>query len=331
MNNTSSMALAVHPTSLDVKGAGIAAVIDPDRDIEKYLDTADARGLRITHIIETHLHADHVSGNTELADRTGADIYVHESAGAEFETKPIAEGDALKLGNVVITVRHTPGHTPESVTLLITDKTRADEPWMALTGDTLFVGDIGRPDLVGIEAARALAGQMHNTLETEILPLPDSVMVYPGHGAGSLCGKSIGAVRSTTIGFERRFNPALAPRELNEFIDYAVSDLPEQPGNHTRIKQMNRRGPRPLGDVTPRPITIQESIRHFQQGAAMLDLRDKKRIQGAARARISPYGTGRPAQQPHRLRAATRHADHPAAGRPVRLPVSRLRPGSRRL
>jgi glyoxylase-like metal-dependent hydrolase (beta-lactamase superfamily II)/rhodanese-related sulfurtransferase len=258
------------------EGAGIAAVIDPDRDVQKYLDTAAARGLTITHIIETHLHADHVSGNTDLADRTGADIYVHESAGAGFEHKTVREGDTLKLGNVLITVRHTPGHTPESITLLITDKTRADEPWMALTGDTLFVGDIGRPDLVGIEAARELAGQMHHTLETEILPLPDSVMVYPGHGAGSLCGKSIGAVRSTTIGFERRFNPALAPRRHDEFVEYAVSDLPEQPGNHSRIKQMNRRGPRPLGDVTPRPITIQESIRHFQQGAALLDLRSKE-------------------------------------------------------
>lgn len=257
------------------EGAGVAAVVDPDRDVQKYLDTAAERGLTITHIIETHLHADHVSGNTDLADRTGADIYVHELAGAEFEHKPLGEGDAIKLGNVVLTVRHTPGHTPESITLLITDKTRADEPWMALTGDTLFVGDIGRPDLVGIEAARELAGHMHHTLATEILPLPDSVMVYPGHGAGSLCGKSIGAVRSTTIGFERRFNPALAPREHNEFVDYAVSDLPEQPGNHTRIKKMNRRGPRPLGDVQSRPITIQESIRHFQQGAAMLDLRSK--------------------------------------------------------
>lgn len=257
------------------EAAGVAAIIDPDRDIQKYLDTAEARGMRITHIIETHLHADHVSGNTELAQRTGAGIYVHELAGAAFAHQRLAEGDALKLGNVLLTVRHTPGHTPESITLLVTDKTRAEEPWMAMTGDTLFVGDIGRPDLVGLEAARELAGQMHHTLETEILPLQDSVMVYPGHGAGSLCGKSIGAVRSTTIGFERRFNPALSPRELEEFVTYAISDLPEQPGNHTRIKQMNRRGPRQLGTVVPRPITIQESIGHFQQGAVLLDLRDK--------------------------------------------------------
>ena len=250
-------------------------MIDPDRDVRKYLTAAAARGLAITHIIETHLHADHVSGNTELQARTGADIYVHEGAGAEFEHKPLREGEAIDLGNVRLTVRHTPGHTPESITLLVTDLTRAQEPWMALTGDTLFVGDIGRPDLVGLDAARGLASQMYDTIQDELLPLPDGVMVYPGHGAGSLCGKSIGAVRSTTIGFERHNNPALFPRERESFVAFAVADLPEQPANVRRIKGENRRGPRPLGEVTPRPLTIQSSIGYFQSGAALLDLRDK--------------------------------------------------------
>ena len=257
------------------EGAGVAAVVDPDREVDKYLRAAAARGLTITHIIETHLHADHVSGNTELQARTGADIYVYEDAGAEFEHKPLREGDAFRLGNVQFTVRHTPGHTPESITLLVTDLTRAQEPWMALTGDTLFVGDIGRPDLVGLDAARGLASQMFDTIHDELLPLPDGVMVYPGHGAGSLCGKSIGAVRSTTIGFERHNNPALFPRERDSFVEFAVADLPEQPANVRRIKAMNRRGPRPLGEVTPRPMTIQQSIGYFQSGAALLDLRDK--------------------------------------------------------
>lgn len=257
------------------EGAGVAAVVDPDRDVQKYLDTAAAHGLRITHIIETHLHADHVSGNTELQARTGADIYIHESAAAEFEHKPLREGDALALGNVRLTVRHTPGHTPESITLLVTDLTRAKEPWMALTGDTLFVGDIGRPDLVGLAAARGLASDMYDTIHEELLPLPDGVMVYPGHGAGSLCGKSIGAVRSTTIGFERHNNPALFPQERDEFIEFATAGLPEQPANVGDIKRMNRRGPRPLGEVQPRPLTIQASIPYFQSGAALLDLRPK--------------------------------------------------------
>ncbi len=257
------------------EGAGVAAVVDPDRDVRKYLTAAAARGLTISHIIETHLHADHVSGNVELQARTGADIYVHEGAGAEFEHKPLREGDTIDLGNVRLAVRHTPGHTPESITLLVTDLTRAREPWMALTGDTLFVGDIGRPDLVGLDAARGLASQMYDTIQEELLPLPDGVMVFPGHGAGSLCGKSIGAVRSTTIGFERHNNPALTPREREAFVAFAVADLPEQPANVRRIKAQNRRGPSPLGEVTPRPLTIQTAIGYFQSGAALLDLRDK--------------------------------------------------------
>ncbi len=258
------------------EGHGVAAVVDPDREVDKYLAAAEARGLSITHVIETHLHADHVSGNTDLADRTGATIYLHEGAAAEFEHESLAEGDTIKLGNVLLNVRHTPGHTPESITLLVTDKTRADDPWMALTGDTLFVGDIGRPDLVGIEAARALAGDMYESLHEEILPLADGVMIFPGHGAGSLCGKSIGSVRSSTMGYERQFNPALSPRAFDDFVTFAISDLPEQPGNHTRIKQMNRRGPRPLGQVEPRPLTVQAAVDQFRLGAAMLDLRDKE-------------------------------------------------------
>ena len=257
------------------ESAGVAAVVDPDRDVQKYLDAAQNRALKITHIVETHLHADHVSGNTDLAERTGADIYVHEAANAEFEHKTLVDGDVLSLGNVRLQVVHTPGHTPESITLLVADTTRSDSPWMALTGDTLFVGDVGRPDLVGIEAARDLAGHMHETINQRLLPLEDGVMVLPGHGAGSLCGKSIGSVLSSTIGYERHNNPALAPREKGEFVDFATSDLPEQPGNHKRIKQINRRGANPLGEVTPRPLSTQEAVRHFRQGAALIDTRSK--------------------------------------------------------
>lgn len=255
---------------------GVAAVVDPDREVQKYLDAAAQRGLRITHIIETHLHADHVSGNTDLARRSGAAIYLHEAAGAEFPHQSVKHGDTLWLGNIRLEVRHTPGHTPDSITLLVADTTRADEPWLALTGDTLFVGDIGRPDLVGADSARQLAGDMHRSLNEQILPLNDSLLVYPGHGAGSLCGKSIGSMRSTTLGYERRNNPALAPRSPQEFVTFATSNLPEQPGNHRRIKTINRRGPRPLGEIAPRPLTIQAAIPHFQRGAALLDARSKQ-------------------------------------------------------
>jgi glyoxylase-like metal-dependent hydrolase (beta-lactamase superfamily II)/rhodanese-related sulfurtransferase len=254
---------------------GIAAVIDPDRDIQKYLDIAASRGLKITHIIETHLHADHVSGNIDLAARTGADVYVHEASGAEYEHKSLKHDDVIELGNIRLRVMHTPGHTPESITLLVSDTTRAEEPWLALTGDTLFVGDIGRPDLVGVEAARGLAGNMHESLFEKILPLNDSLLIYPGHGAGSLCGKSIGAMRSTTLGFERKYNAALAPREREEFVEFAISGLPEQPGNHKRIKAMNRKGPRPLGKVESRPLSIRDAIPHFQCGTGLLDTRSK--------------------------------------------------------
>jgi glyoxylase-like metal-dependent hydrolase (beta-lactamase superfamily II)/rhodanese-related sulfurtransferase len=254
---------------------GTAAVIDPDREVQKYLDVAQSRGLTITHIIETHLHADHVSGNTDLAARTGADIYVHEASGAEYDHKPLKHDDVIELGNIRLRVTHTPGHTPESITLLVADTTRAEEPWLALTGDTLFVGDIGRPDLVGVEAARGLAGNMYESIFEKILPLNDSLLIYPGHGAGSLCGKSIGAMRSTTLGFERKYNSALAPRERDEFVDFATSGLPEQPGNHKRIKAMNRKGPKPLGTVESRPLTIRDAIPHFQRGAGLLDARSK--------------------------------------------------------
>ncbi len=268
------------------EGAGIAAVVDPDRDVQKYLDAAATRHMKITHIIETHLHADHVSGNTDLAAQTDAEIYVHEAAQAEFPHQKLKGGDTITLGNVELQVRFTPGHTPESITLLVVDKTRAEEPWMALTGDTLFVGDAGRPDLVGIEAARELAGHMHDTLQNEYLTLSDGVMVLPGHGAGSLCGKSIGSVLSSTLGFERHHNPALQVHDREAYIDFATTGLPEQPGNHKRIKQINRQGARPLGEVTPRPLSVQDAVQHFRQGAALLDTRSKsaykaKHIPGA--------------------------------------------------
>jgi glyoxylase-like metal-dependent hydrolase (beta-lactamase superfamily II)/rhodanese-related sulfurtransferase len=254
---------------------GVAAVIDPDRDVGRYIEAARARGLSITHIIETHLHADHVSGNTDLAARTGAPIYVHEAAQAEFPHKPLKEGDVIELGNIKMSVRHTPGHTPDSISILVSDTTRSQKPWLALTGDTMFVGDIGRPDLVGAEAARELAGQLHDSLFDGLLQLDDGVLIYPGHGAGSLCGRAIGSMRSTTMGFERHTNPALAVRDKDAFVEFMTHELPEQPGNHKRIKSLNRRGPNPLGEINPRSLSIGEAIPYFQRGAALLDTRPK--------------------------------------------------------
>lgn len=255
---------------------GVAAVIDPQRDVRPYLEAARSRGMKITKIIETHLHADHVSGNTELAARTGAEIFLHAASGAQFPHTPLNDGDILQLGGVKIEARHTPGHTPESITLLVSDTTRGEEPWMALTGDLLFVGDAGRPDLVGAEAARGLAGELYDSLFAKMLKMDDALLIYPGHGAGSLCGRAIGSVRSTSLGYERRHNPALTERGRDEFIAYMTQNLPEQPGNHQHIKAMNRRGPRPLGEINPKPLSIQEAIPYFQHGAALLDTRSKE-------------------------------------------------------
>jgi glyoxylase-like metal-dependent hydrolase (beta-lactamase superfamily II)/rhodanese-related sulfurtransferase len=260
---------------LGCEARGVAAVVDPDRDVQRYIDAAAARGMKITHVIETHLHADHVSGNTDLAARTGADIYLHEAAGATCAHRPLRDGDVLELGAVRMEVRATPGHTPESITLLVADSTRAPEPWMALTGDLLFVGDVGRPDLVGADAARNLAAHLHESLFDGILKLDDGVIIYPGHGAGSLCGRAIGSVRSTTLGFERRYNPALQVAEKDAFVEYMTTNLPEQPGNHQRIKAMNRRGPAPLGEVRPVALSLEDAVPYFRQGAGLLDLRPK--------------------------------------------------------
>jgi hydroxyacylglutathione hydrolase len=254
---------------------GIAAVVDPDRDVARYIEAATRRGMAITHIIETHLHADHVSGNTDLAARVGAEIYIHEAADAAYPHRPLRDGDTLELGAVRIAVRATPGHTPESITLLVSDTTRSQEPWMAFTGDLLFVGDVGRPDLVGLDAARSLAGHLHESLFDKMLRLDDALMIYPGHGAGSLCGRAIGSVRSTTLGFERRHNPALQVADRDEFVDYMTTNLPEQPGNHQRIKEMNRRGPAPLGEAEQQALSIHDAIHYFRQGAGLVDVRPK--------------------------------------------------------
>ena len=285
---------------------GVAAVVDPDRDVQRYIDAAQRRGMQITHIIETHLHADHVSGNTDLAARTGAKIYIHEAAEAKFAHEPLHDGDVLELGAVRMQVTATPGHTPESITLLVADTTRSAEPWMALTGDLLFVGDVGRPDLVGLDAARDLAGHLHESLFDKVMKLDDALLIYPGHGAGSLCGRAIGSVRSTTLGFERKHNPALQVGEKDAFVEYMTTNLPEQPGNHQRIKAMNRRGPAPLGEIRPVALSIEDAVPYFRQGAGLLDLRPKAAYVAEHVPGSVHLEAGRPDQQPRRLRPAAR-------------------------
>ncbi len=188
---------------------GEAVVVDPQRDVELYLKAAAEHGVAIRHIFESHLHADFVSGHKELAARTGAKIYLGAQAGAMFSHVPVRDGFELKFGKASMRVLETPGHTPESICLVVTDEEKSSSPWAVLTGDTLFIGDVGRPDLSPKHTPAQLAGLLYDSLRNKLLTLGDEVVVYPAHGAGSLCGRNMRAERSSTIGTERLTNYAL--------------------------------------------------------------------------------------------------------------------------
>src|SRR6266705_1111145 len=185
---------------------GEAAVVDPQRDVDQYIDEAAAHNLAIKYVIETHLHADFVSGHRELAARTGAEIVFGEKAGATILHRPVQNGDAIKLGQVILRILETPGHTPESICVLVIDNEVSGEPQKVLTGDTLFIGDVGRPDLAGGKGytSQAMAGMMYDSLHAKLLLLADNVEVYPAHGAGSMCGRNMSKETSSTIGDQRK-------------------------------------------------------------------------------------------------------------------------------
>lgn len=254
---------------------GEAAVVDPRRDIETYLDEARAQGLAIRHVLETHLHADFVSGHRELAGRTGAKIYFGGKAAARFDHVAVREGDEIRMGPVVLRFLETPGHTPESVSILVFDRERSEEPQAVLTGDTLFIGDVGRPDLLGVKMSAAeLAGMLYDSLHGKLLTLPDSVAVWPGHGAGSLCGRNISSETSSTIGQQRRFNYALQPMSREEFVRMMTTDLPEAPAYFSRDVEANRGGAAALGELPkPAPLSPAEAEARRRAGAVVLDTR----------------------------------------------------------
>jgi len=229
-------------------GKGALAVVDPHIEhVEEYLALADQAGAPIVAIVETHVQADHLSGAPQLAERTGAPIYLHEAAEVDFAHRTVRDGEELQLGNDYIRVLHTPGHSPDSISLLVGDRVRADAPWFALTGDTLFVGDAGRPDLSEAGAdPQAAASQLCDSLFGVLMTLPDDLEIFPSHFAGSACGRAMSGKPSSTIGFERRFNPALQPRSREEFIAFMLTDLPPAPERHREIRQANRLGRVPL-------------------------------------------------------------------------------------
>ena len=247
-----------------------ALVVDPNRDIERYLRTAEQEGLRIAHVTETHIHADFVSGARELAQRTGARLYLSDAGGPDWSYQYAAEaratllrGDScFRVGTVEIRSLHVPGHTPEHLAFLVTDTESASQPMGAFTGDFLFVGDVGRPDL--LERAVRIQG----TMETEarqlfrslqqFRTLPDFLQIWPGHGAGSACGKSLSAVPHSTLGYETRFNWAFGITNEDEFVAAVLAGQPDPPRYFARMKRLNRSGPAPLG-VQPRPASLPAS------------------------------------------------------------------------
>jgi hydroxyacylglutathione hydrolase len=268
------------------QATGDALVVDPNRHLEPYLRAAEAEGLRITHVTETHIHADFVSGARELAHRAGARLLLSDEGGDEWRYRYAAEAGAELLrdgrtfcvGRLAIRVMHTPGHTPEHLTFLVTDGASATEPMGAITGDFVFVGDVGRPDL--LERAARIAGtmeagarQLFQSLR-RLAPLPDYLQIWPGHGAGSACGKALGAVPQSTLGYERRFNWAFGIRDEDEFVRAVLAGQPDPPRYFAEMKRINRDGPRIRGDAARPPAVDGAALaRAIADGAPVVDTR----------------------------------------------------------
>jgi hydroxyacylglutathione hydrolase len=247
---------------------GEGAVVDPQRDVDIYLEDAKAHGLTIKYVIETHCHADFISGHHELAARTGAKIYFGARANPKFDFVPVHEGDEINFGQVTLRFIETPGHTPESISVVILDGAKI---YGVLTGDTLFIGDVGRPDLLGSRMPAAeLAGMLYDSLHKKLLALPDETKVFPAHGAGSMCGRNISRETSSTIGEQRCFNYALKPMPRDAFVKMMTTDLPEPPSYFSRDAQINLEGPA-LIDELPEPIGFPpEAVQKMQRGGHLV-------------------------------------------------------------
>lgn len=259
---------------------GVAAVVDPRRDVDEYLQLAEQHGLTITHIILSHVHADFVAGHTELAARTGARIYMSHRADCGFPCEPLRDGDTIELGHIGIDVMETPGHTPTDICLLVRDRTALAEPAKLLSGDTVFLGDVGRPDLIGGAGFTAadMAAMMYDSLHEKVMVLPDDVEIFPGHGAGSACGKNISNERSSTLGLQRIANHALQPMTKEEFVASATEGLPQAPAYFPRAVAINRRGPRLLGELPAMVgLELDEVVARRDGGAQVLDPRNAQR------------------------------------------------------
>jgi len=255
--------------------SGRAVVVDPRRDIQEYLDDAAAAGLRIDFAVETHVHADFLSGHLELAAATGATIVYGDAADVHFPHRKVADGERIGIGEVGLEFRATPGHTPESICILVWESPEAQAPYGVLTGDTLFIGDVGRPDLLAAQGQTPedMARQLFRSLHTRLLTLPDATRVYPAHGAGSACGKNLSTETASTIGEQRRTNYALRLATADEFVAAVTEGQPPQPGYFARVAGLNREAHQ-LADVDePARLPLEDVLRRQAAGAAVLDVR----------------------------------------------------------
>ena len=260
------------------ESTGTAVVVDPRRDVDEYIRAAHERGLTIRHVFLTHFHADFVAGHLELAQKTGASIHLGAGANAEYPHVAHADGDSLSLGNVRLGILATPGHTPEGISITVHD---GDSPaYAVLTGDTLFIGDVGRPDLmasIGI-TAEELAGQLYDSLHDKLMTLPDATLVYPGHGAGSMCGKNLSTDTVSTIGAQRAMNYALQPMSKAEFIGVVAAEQPAAPRYFAHDAMLNRQQRSTFEDVLRegmRPLQLEEVVRVVNGGGQLLDVREE--------------------------------------------------------
>jgi hydroxyacylglutathione hydrolase len=271
------------------QATGDAIVVDPNRDVEQYIRAAADEGVRITYVTETHIHADFVSGSRELAERTGAQLLLSDEGGEQWRyafassanARLLHDGDIITVGNIRLDVRHTPGHTPEHLSFIITDGAATDRPMGALTGDFIFVGDVGRPDL--LERAAKMKGTMEDSARALFTSIqrfkqnPDYLQLWPGHGAGSACGKSLGAVPSTTLGYEKIANWALAIDDESEFVTRVLAGQPEPPKYFAEMKRINRDGPRSLGGFSRPPHESADALAsHLERKALVVDTRPAK-------------------------------------------------------
>jgi hydroxyacylglutathione hydrolase len=267
--------------------SGEAAVVDPQRDIDCYLESAEKLGCRIGHVFLTHFHADFVAGHLELRDRQGATIHLGARASAEYAFTPMHDGDTLEMGRVRLEVLETPGHSPESISIVVYDLNRDERaPHAVLTGDTLFIGDVGRPDLRASLgwSTEDLGGMLYDSLREKLLPLPDETLVYPGHGAGSLCGKHLSTDSVSTIGEQRLYNYALKPMTKQQFIGIVTADQPDTPDYFTYDAVLNTKERPTLDETLERelqPLSLDDVLAAQEAGAQVLDTREAADFEGA--------------------------------------------------